>query len=80
MNEYSKLISKVPLFMLITAMIDKVNSSNAHKVRILAFQLDCTSLHVILKLKKILDSLGYLLSCIFEYHEIIRIHSKMILM
>ena len=33
-EEYSKLINKVPLFMLLTAMIEKVNFRNAQKVSI----------------------------------------------
>ena len=34
LEEYSKMINKVPLFMLIAAMMDKVYPSNAQKVSV----------------------------------------------
>ena len=39
LEEYSKLVNKVPLFMLLMAMIEKVNYSNTQKVCIVRIQL-----------------------------------------
>ena len=59
MKEYSKLLTKVPLFMLIAAMIDKVDSRYANKVRIFSFHAAIESMIILCGYKPFLPGNGY---------------------